>query len=509
MATTSPSTKAPADSTTAPAAPTEQEVNTRSTAFNHFSQGKRHLLVGDFKSAVSAFKEATVALAELYGEQAPECGDAYYHYGRALLELARKEAGVLGGDLDGGSSQEGSTGEEEDDDEEESEESQEEEDGEKKEEGGDNEEEEEGKEEAADGKKKAKKEGEGAEEGEGENTEEEEEVSTLQCAWEWLDVARVIFDKQDETPEISKKRAQIRLSLGEVCMESEDYEGAISEFQKCLAIQGEVLEKDDRCLAETHYQLGLGHCFSDNFDDAVTHFKAAVEVIQLKIKNLKARVEEKNTWSKERKEKELAESKDVFYTEEGEIEDLEQLLPDIQHKIVDMEEMKAASAERFQQVAAKALLLGRGEIAGSSGSSGTSSSAAATSAAASASVSASASVFSQARDSEEVSPSKASDAKQLSTLQVRRKRKPEEEEASEEKKKQRLENGVKSEAEGEASKPSTNTSNATPAKPIAIKRKVVQNGKDASESPSKQSESSSKTESSSSAPSLPTPQDVK
>lgn len=45
-----------------------------------------------------------MALAELYGEQAPECGDAYYHYGRALLELARKEAGVLGGDLDGCSS---------------------------------------------------------------------------------------------------------------------------------------------------------------------------------------------------------------------------------------------------------------------------------------------------------------------------------------------------------------------------------------------------------------------
>ncbi len=69
-------------------------------------------------------------------------------------------------------------------------------------------------------------------------------------------------------------------------------------------LQEAVLEKDNRCLAETHYQLGLAHCFSDNFDDAVTHFRAAVDVIQLKIKNLKARVEEKNTWSKERKDKE-------------------------------------------------------------------------------------------------------------------------------------------------------------------------------------------------------------
>ncbi|XP_063856563.1 nuclear autoantigenic sperm protein-like [Scylla paramamosain] len=315
-----------------------------SAAFNRFSQGKRHLLVGDFKSAVTAFKEATESLVELYGEQAAECGDAYHHYGRALLELARKEAGVLGPDLDGASSQEGSTGKEEDE-EEESEESQEEEEGGKKEEG----EEEEEEEEDGEGKEKDKKEGNAAEgEGQlvvhrdseklgtldhlegvrahcepgrghwyrggtemhhhsfavvdghpallcprlqslqnclqwrvvrvlvgnwdahgavvhilpamggvGENTEEEEEVTTLQCAWEWLDVARVIFDKQEETPEVVKKRAQIRLSLGEVCMESEDYEGAINEFKQCLQMQESALEKDDRSLAERHYQLGL------------------------------------------------------------------------------------------------------------------------------------------------------------------------------------------------------------------------------------------------------------
>ncbi|XP_063889763.1 uncharacterized protein LOC135116337 isoform X2 [Scylla paramamosain] len=73
-------------------------------AFDRFSRGKRHLLVGDFKSAVAAFEEATESPVELCGEQAPECGDAYCRCGRALLELARKEAGVLGPDLDGASS---------------------------------------------------------------------------------------------------------------------------------------------------------------------------------------------------------------------------------------------------------------------------------------------------------------------------------------------------------------------------------------------------------------------
>lgn len=469
MATTSPSTKAPADSTTASATPTESKVHAASAAFNHFSQGKRHLLVGDFKSAVSAFKEATDALVELYGEQAPECGDAYYHYGRALLELARKEAGVLGPDLDGGSSQEGSTGEEEDE-EEESEESQEEE-GDSKKDG----EEEEGEEEAEEGEGKEKDKKENATEGEGENTEEEEEVTTLQCAWEWLDVARVIFDKQEDKAEVAKKRAQIRLSLGEVCMESEDYEGAISEFKDCLAIQEGVLEKDDRSLAETHYQLGLVYSLADDFDNAVTHYTSAVDVIQLKIKNLQARVEEKNTWSKERKDKELAESKDVFYTEEGEIEDLQQLLPDIQLKIVDMKEMKATSVERLQQ-AAKAMLLGKGEGPSASGA-----------------------VFAQAKDSEAGSSSSSSTAKPM-MCQVRRKRKPEDGDGSDEQKKPRLENGVKT--DGAEAEDKTKEAASSQPKLIAVKRKVTQNGQNSStteSSASAKAESSTTTAESSSA----------
>ncbi|XP_045130573.1 protein HGV2-like isoform X2 [Portunus trituberculatus] len=490
MASTTPSTKAQADSTTTTPHPptTDEKVHAASAAFNHFSQGKRHLLVGDFKSAVAAFKEATESLVKLYGEQAPECGDAYYHYGHALLELARKEAGVLGPDLDGASSQEGSTGEEEDE-EEESEESQEEEEGGKKEEG------EEEEEEDGEGKEKDKKGN--AEEGEGENTEEEEEVTTLQCAWEWLDVARVIFDKQEETPEVVKKRAQIRLSLGEVCMESEDYEGAINEFKQCLQMQEPVLEKDDRSLAETHYQLGLVYSLSDNFDSAVSHYTAAVDVIQLKIKNLQARVTEKNSWSKERRDKDLAESKDVFYTEEGEIEDLQQLLPDIHLKIVDMKEMKAASVEKLQQAAKPgdiaAMLLGKGEGPGSSSQ-----------------------VFSQAREGEAsgsvASSSKSSDAKPL-MCQVRRKRKPEEDEATDEQKKPRLENGVKREGTEEQEEDKSKAASNFVVKSIAVKRKVAENGKESSaeSSPAKaESSSSSKSESSSnSTESSLAPQEIK
>ena len=65
-------------------------------------QGKRHLLVRDINSAVNSLQEACRLLAEQYGETADPCGEAYFFYGKALLELSRIETGVLGNALDGG-----------------------------------------------------------------------------------------------------------------------------------------------------------------------------------------------------------------------------------------------------------------------------------------------------------------------------------------------------------------------------------------------------------------------
>ena len=37
-----------------------------------------------------------------YGEVADECGDVYFWYGKALLEVARQEGGILGDAVPGG-----------------------------------------------------------------------------------------------------------------------------------------------------------------------------------------------------------------------------------------------------------------------------------------------------------------------------------------------------------------------------------------------------------------------
>lgn len=88
------------------------------------SQGKRHLLVRDYNLAVVVLAQACELLAQEHGETGDEMGELYLLYGRALLGLAREEAGVLGGGVPGSeeASQDEQGEDEEDDEDEESEE---------------------------------------------------------------------------------------------------------------------------------------------------------------------------------------------------------------------------------------------------------------------------------------------------------------------------------------------------------------------------------------------------
>lgn len=62
-----------------------------------FIQGKRNLLIHDYKSAVECLENSCRLFDTIYGVSADECGDAYLQYGIALMELARQETGVLDG----------------------------------------------------------------------------------------------------------------------------------------------------------------------------------------------------------------------------------------------------------------------------------------------------------------------------------------------------------------------------------------------------------------------------
>merc|ERR1712114_117814 len=57
--------------------------------------------IEDYPSSVSSLALACEMLAKQFGETANECADSYFHYGKAILELARMEGGVIGNALEG------------------------------------------------------------------------------------------------------------------------------------------------------------------------------------------------------------------------------------------------------------------------------------------------------------------------------------------------------------------------------------------------------------------------
>ena len=73
-----------------------------SAALVNLASAKRNLLVGDVSAAVASLADACQGLGAVYGETGMECGEAYFYYGKALLELARMETGVIQNGMDGG-----------------------------------------------------------------------------------------------------------------------------------------------------------------------------------------------------------------------------------------------------------------------------------------------------------------------------------------------------------------------------------------------------------------------
>ncbi|KAM6397157.1 nuclear autoantigenic sperm protein isoform 2-T2 [Pluvialis apricaria] len=169
---------------------------------------------------------------------------------------------------------------------------------------------------------------------------EEDEIGNLELAWDMLELAKVIYKRQ-ETKEAQLHAAQAHLKLGEVSIESENYTQAIEEFQACLALQQKYLEAHDRLLAESHYQLALAYHYNSQFDEAVLQFGKSVEVIDKRMAMLTERIKKAESGSPE---------------DEKEIEELKGLLPEIKEKIEDSKESQKSA--KVAELALKATLVG-------------------------------------------------------------------------------------------------------------------------------------------------------
>ncbi|XP_054285084.1 histone-binding protein N1/N2-like [Macrosteles quadrilineatus] len=300
------------------------------------AQGKRHLFIKDFSTAVSLLGDACAKFAEAHGDLADECAEAYFNYGRALLELAREESNVLGTEPEKDDGEENEEEGEDEGGEEEGEGKSEEGEAEAKntketeadDDAKDDDTKNEDKEAVADETIDTTKEVNEVEEGE---EEKEEDVDNLQLAWEVFELAKNIYERQKE----DAKLAQTYLFLGEVGMESENYVSAVDDMKKCVEIQKQILPPHHRDIAETYFQLGIACSLSNEFDEAIVNFKTSCEILEARIKELE-----------DHGAPEVDTEKDPFYSVEKEVSEIKALLPEIKTKISDMEDFKQETLKR-------------------------------------------------------------------------------------------------------------------------------------------------------------------
>jgi len=334
---------APTSAVSAPTMSTKDSIQT--SAMEHMMEGRRNFLVEDYSESVSSLAVACEMLAKQFGETANECADSYFHYGKALLELARMEGGVLGNALEGVPE-----GDDTEDPQVESAEKMTEDEredvgtkvmealeenfveheekvatlleGHKKAVDCEEEEDVEEGQESMDVDVKEGEKSEKKSEDEMEAEVENEDLSNLQRAWEVLELAKIIYTrmiKEAKNEMNEKKLCETLLTLGEVSIENENWSTAVEDLKACLTKRKE-LGMESRLIAETHYHLGVALCYDSKFDEAVKSLHDAKDVLSTHLQHLKT---------------------DTFNARVEEIDEVEQLLPEMDSKVADTLEMKA------------------------------------------------------------------------------------------------------------------------------------------------------------------------
>lgn len=141
-----------------------------------------------------------------------------------------------------------------------------------------------------------------------------------------MELAKLVLLKRG--PQGWKSLAEAYRLLGEVAMEGGNHESALTDFKGCLNLLEKITPRDHRAIAEIHYQLGLAYAMANNFDASIEQFNQASALLEAKVVHLMT-VKDGSS-----------QSDDPFYTVEGEIKELQDLLPEIQEKIADIKDMK-------------------------------------------------------------------------------------------------------------------------------------------------------------------------
>lgn len=152
-----------------------------------------------------------------------------------------------------------------------------------------------------------------------ENDEENETASTLQLAWEILELASKIFARQglNGLPNL----AEVQTELGNIEFENNILDSARDDYEKALKIYSELPTNYRRAKAEIHYKIGLTYLMQQLNKEGAASLKEACNLIEEEIAELRAK--EDQTEKEKNTIQDMEETKEEILVKIGEIEELQ------------------------------------------------------------------------------------------------------------------------------------------------------------------------------------------
>lgn len=158
-----------------------------------------------------------------------------------------------------------------------------------------------------------------------------------------FELAKLVYSKNfDNDLTFKNKRiAECLLKLGEISIEQEIYDQAITDITESIRLQEEQKEeRDERMLAESFYQLGLAQQFFNLFTEANESYQKSINIVQLRIEKLRAKLTQLG---------EDAENESERTTIKDEINDLNDLLPEMTSKLEELTEQGQQSMKLIKE----------------------------------------------------------------------------------------------------------------------------------------------------------------
>lgn len=216
-----------------------------------FEEGKKLMKRGEYEDAIGLFSSLLASRVEEFGELSLQAAPAYYEYGNALLVQQEENPSdtLLGNaDSNGDDGTQAKTVEDtvvsEDDDD--------------------------------------------------EDQGEDEKDDDLQIAWENLDVARLILEKEPDGQE--KLLSSVYIRLGDLMRLEERPDDAVTEYSKALTLREKVCQPDDRDLCDVFFCLAVAYVdLSSKVDgeevkhkkeEALKYYLRAREVLELHLSSV-------------------------------------------------------------------------------------------------------------------------------------------------------------------------------------------------------------------------------